>query len=136
MKKHSPHNEISPGIIRADLVAAEQAIQYFRTHKTKDIKNVAAYHLQQACEKLIKIQIYDASVKIDNAKLYTHNLVALLSYAEDKNINIVVPDYIKDNALEITKWEAGSRYGLGISVRINSLEKCLAIGKEWSEEVL
>lgn len=30
MKKHSPDNEISPGIIKADIVTAQQSISYFK----------------------------------------------------------------------------------------------------------
>ena len=29
MKKHNPKNEINPGIIKADIVAAGQAVTYF-----------------------------------------------------------------------------------------------------------
>lgn len=69
MKKHDPNNEINPGIIKADIVTAYQSISYFKEHKIKDIKNIAAYHLQQAIEKLIKIQIYDASIKLEYSRL-------------------------------------------------------------------
>ena len=135
MKKHSPNNEISPGIIKADIVTAQQSISYFKEHKIKDIKNIAAYHIQQAVEKLIKIQIYDSSASLDVSKLYTHNIEALLAYAESKQIDLIVPDYIRDNALTITKWEAGSRYGLGLPIRIDTLEKCFNLVSDWYEEV-
>ena len=49
---------LSKGLIRADIIAAKQAIEYFESKKIRDMKNIAAYHLQQAAEKLIKIQIY------------------------------------------------------------------------------
>ena len=45
------------GLIKADLVTAGQAIEYFEATSNKNIKNIAAYHLQQATEKLIKYQI-------------------------------------------------------------------------------
>ena len=61
-------NEISKGIIKADIISARQAIEYFVATGNKDIKNIAAYHLQQAAEKLIKYQIYESGVAIDNAK--------------------------------------------------------------------
>jgi len=49
---------LSKGIIRADILAARRAIEDFEETGIKDIKNIAAYHLQQASEKLIKLQIY------------------------------------------------------------------------------
>ena len=136
MKKHNADNEISPGIINADIVAAKQSITYYKEHNVKDIKNIAAYHLQQAAEKLIKIQLYDSAVKLDNSRLYTHNIEALLAYGADKQMELIVPDYIRNNALAITKWEAGSRYGLGLSIRITTLEKCLYIISEWYKTVV
>ncbi len=49
---------LTMSLIKADIVAAQQAVNYYENSNLKDIKNVAAYHLQQATEKLIKIQIY------------------------------------------------------------------------------
>ena len=47
--------KLTKGLIKADIIAAKQAIEYFEQKNNKDIKNVAAYHLQQAAEKLIKL---------------------------------------------------------------------------------
>ena len=44
------------GIIKVDLIAARQAMDYYKEKGIKDIKNIAAFHLQQAAEKLIKYQ--------------------------------------------------------------------------------
>lgn len=107
MKKPDIGNEISLGIVKADIIAAKQAIDYFNIHGNKDIKNIAAYHLQQAVEKLIKYQIYESSAKINNAKMYTHNIEGLIAYSESLGIDIVIPKLIKDNSLIITKWELG-----------------------------
>ena len=58
------------GLIKADLVTAGQAIEYFEATSNKNIKNIAAYHLQQATEKLIKytepqpIQTIQSSIRI------------------------------------------------------------------------
>ena len=73
------------GLIKADLVTAGQAIEYFEATSNKNIKNIAAYHLQQATEKLIKYQIYRATANPNNTKLYTHNIEKLIVYA-DTNI--------------------------------------------------
>ena len=44
--------ELNKSLIKADMIAARQAIEYFEQKGIKEIKNVAAYHLQQAAEKL------------------------------------------------------------------------------------
>ncbi|MBQ3797930.1 MAG: hypothetical protein II842_16910, partial [Butyrivibrio sp.] len=73
---------LSKGLIKADIIAARQAIEYYEEKRIKDIKNVAAYHLQQAAEKLIKYQIYKSGLKIDNSRIYTHNIEKLILYGE------------------------------------------------------
>ena len=58
---------------KADIIAAKQAIEYFEQKGIKEIKNIAAYHLQQAAEKLIKYQIYQGLESTDNRRMYTHD---------------------------------------------------------------
>ena len=47
---------LSIGIITADLIAAGHAISEYENGGIKDIKNIAAYHLQQAAEKFITVR--------------------------------------------------------------------------------
>ena len=124
---------LSKGLIKADIVAARQAIDYFNSKKIKDIKNVAAFHLQQASEKLIKYQIYHQVSSVDNRRMYTHDLSRLMDYAAAENIGLYIPKYIREHVNQITEWEAGSRYDISFSVRIDTLKKCYDIVKEWEE---
>ena len=53
--------------IKADLVAAERIMAEAKESKpklAKYLKGQAGYHLQQAAEKLIKIQIYSVENKL------------------------------------------------------------------------
>ena len=60
--------QLSKGLIQGDILAAKQAIEYYEKRKNKNIKNVAAFHLQQAAEKMIKIQIYRNVAILDYKK--------------------------------------------------------------------
>ncbi|MBR2589776.1 MAG: HEPN domain-containing protein [Clostridia bacterium] len=122
---------LTMALIKADIIAAEQAIEYYNEHNTKDIKNIAAYHLQQAAEKLIKIQIYAKATNINNTSMYTHNLERLIAYAQSLNIDFLLPKYIADNSLVITGWEAGSRYNVDFQIRITTLNKTLSEIQDW-----
>ena len=134
-KKHTQNVEVSKGIILADIITAKQAIQYFKKSKNKDIKNIGVYHIQQATEKLIKLQIYESGKKIDNSKTYTHSIKKLIKYGEELGLQINIPKAVKENAQMITDWEAGSRYGLGLSIRIDVLEKYCKLLEQWAKEV-
>jgi HEPN domain-containing protein len=126
--------KLSKSLIKADIIAANQAIEYYESNNIRDIKNIAAYHLQQAAEKLIKIQVYNSGVKYDNKSLYTHNIKTLILYAESLNIGLVVPDYIRKNSSVISDWEAGSRYDVGFSIRIDVLKKTADVIGNWIED--
>ena len=122
---------LSKGLIKADIIAARQAIEYYEEKRIKDIKNVAAYHLQQAAEKLIKYQIYKSGLKIDNSRIYTHNIEKLILYGESIGIPFYIPEYVREKSLRLTDWEAGSRYDIGFSIRIDLLKKVFGIIEEW-----
>ena len=127
--------KLSKGLIKADIIAAKQAIDFFESKKIKDIKNIAAYHLQQAAEKLIKYQIYKVLNDSDNRKMYTHDLSKLREYADSEGISLIVPEYIDDHLNSITDWEAGSRYNIGFSIRIDTLKKCAEVIEAWEKEI-
>ena len=127
--------KLTKGLIRADIIAAKQAIAFFEEKKVKDIKNIAAYHLQQASEKIIKYQIYKVLSDTDNRKMYTHDLSKLREYADSEGIPLIVPEYIDDHLNSITDWEAGSRYDIGFSIRIDTLKKCAEVIEAWEKEI-
>lgn len=104
--------ELSLGLINADIKTAEYALNDYKNSKSKDIKNICAYHIQQASEKLIKYQIYQNMKQPGNREMYTHDIGKLLRYVKTNNISIIIPDYITQNEDTITAWEAGSRYDL------------------------
>lgn len=127
--------KLTKGLIKADIIAARQAIEYFEEKNIKDIKNVAAYHLQQAAEKLIKYQLYGKLEKIDNRRMYVHDLSKLVEYAEVEGLELNVPKYIREHINSITEWEAGSRYDIGFSIRIDSLKRCYEVIEEWERQL-
>ena len=91
--------ELSMKLIKADLLMAQQGIELYKNREIKEIKNQAAYHLQQAAEKLIKIQIYNSGVSYNNKSLYVHNLKSLIAYIDSLQIDNVIPEIIRKNAL-------------------------------------
>lgn len=127
--------KLTMGLIKADIIAAKQAISYFEENKIRDIKNIAAYHIQQAMEKLIKIQVYRKATEYYNHKLFNHNIEKLILYAETLEIGLFVPKYVRDNSLVITDWESGSRYDVGFSIRIDTLKKAVSEAEAWYEKL-
>ena len=126
---------LTKGLIQADIIAAKQAIEYFETNKNRNIKSVAAYHLQQAAEKLIKIQIYANCSNISNSQMYTHNLERLIVYADSLDFVPIIPNYVRQHSVQITDWEAGSRYDVGFSVRIDTLKKTYEVICKWEKMI-
>lgn len=127
--------DLNMALIKADILMAKQGISLFEQNGIREIKNMTAYHLQQAAEKLIKIQIYRSGIEYNNKQLYIHNLVSLIRYAKSLGIEILIPKEIDENALDITDWEAGSRYDLHFSIRIDKLKKIYSVIWNWYEAV-
>lgn len=127
--------DLNMALIKADILMAKQGIELFEKNGIREVKNMTAYHLQQAAEKLIKIQIYRSGVEYSNRQLYVHNLVTLITYAQSLGIEFILPKKIDDNALLITDWEAGSRYDLHFSVRVDTLKSFYSAINDWYDKV-
>ena len=67
--------------------------------------------------------------------MYTHQIEKLILYADSLGINPIIPQYIRENSLIITAWEAGSRYDIGFSIRIDTLKKCYDVISEWLKKI-
>lgn len=123
--------KLTMALIKADIIAAKQAIEYFELNSVRNIKNIAAYHLQQSVEKLIKIQIYNKITNYDNRQVFTHDIEKLILYSDSLNVGIIIPKYVRDNSFTITDWEAGSRYDIHFSIRIDTLKKAYNEADTW-----
>ena len=95
----------------------------------KALKGIAAYHAQQAIEKIIKSEIYGVDPNVNPKKLYTHKIHDLCNIAAE--YGIAVPKEITKNAGMYTDLETGGRYDLHFSVRADSVEKALKLAQEW-----
>ena len=133
------NNPFSMGQIIADLYMADAAIRKAETLSSKAgkfFRGLAGYHLQQAAEKLIKIQIYDSGIEINNAKMYRHSLDDLMAYAESMGIELLVPKWVNTKKYVITSWEAEGRYDLHFVVRMDTLKRCYEELDQWRKDLV
>ncbi len=72
------------------------------------ILNNAAYHLQQAVEKVLKASLECVGVTVPN----TYKISKLLTMAVNNGANLVVTDWIDDHAEMLSEWEAETRYNI------------------------
>ncbi|MBR5970403.1 MAG: hypothetical protein IK016_08695 [Lachnospiraceae bacterium] len=130
--------ELVPAQIQADLFIAKATIKEAKRQTprlSKTMKGQAGYHLQQATEKLIKIQLYRSNKSLDFSKIFNHRIGDLILYGRSLGIDLIVPPYIENYAEIISGWEAEGRYDPHFVVRIDTLEKCAAIVSEWFDSV-
>ncbi len=124
--------------IKADIILAEKAVESSAEQNprfAKYLRGQAAYHVQQAVEKLIKIQLYNSGNQLDLSKIYKHSISSLLSYADDMGIVINVPALIRKNDELVTSWEAEGRYDVHLVVRTDTLRKYIETLKKWYESL-
>lgn len=127
--------ELDLFLIKADLLLSQKGIEESKTQKNprfaKYLRGQAAYHLQQASEKLIKMQLYKSGAVLDHAKIYKHSIGSLITYAEDLGIYIDVPALIRKNDELLSSWEAEGRYDVHVVVRTDTLEKYFRVISAW-----
>lgn len=123
---------LSMGVILADIVVVRKLLAEIESgSNNKYLKSIAAYHVQQPTEKMIKIQIYQSGKNYQNHTVYTHNLVRLTQYAGSIGVELIIPQYIADNLVLITSWEVRGRYDMRLMVRIDRLKHCFIVIEEW-----
>lgn len=131
--------ELTMSQVKADIMIATSCLDQSRTSPNKIAKYLrgqCGYHLQQASEKMIKIQLYATVSTVDQRKIYKHDLVEIITYAKSLGVNLSIPKYIDERALSISSWEAEGRYDVHIVVKSNTLSKCLSIVNEWYSDML
>ena len=105
-----------------DIMVAEKCIS------DRFLAGSVAYHLQQATEKILKIEI---ASREEDFRLYTHDITTLCDYSANKKYDFYIPDFVLLNSGIITSWEAKSRYNDSFEVEEDELSSCLKVIKEW-----
>lgn len=112
-------------LILADLSIVEE----YYASDNKSMKLLAAYHMQQAVEKTIKLK-----ADLEGLNLWGHDIDVLIHKCEENNINIRIPNYIKTHADQISHWESECRYYPIKTVRRDSLKKTLDVTTVWLDK--
>ncbi len=89
----------------------------------------AAYHMQQAIEKTIKLKAYVHGID----DIWGHDIRALINWCKKKGYNIDVPKLILKNANVYSQWEADCRYYPMKVVRKTSINAAYKVTKQWLE---
>lgn len=112
-------------LIKADL----KIVETYWDEEDKALRLQAAYHMQQAIEKTIKLK-----AEISGVNLWGHDIDVLIKKCDDAEIDIGIPKVIRDKADMYTHWEAECRYYPIKVVRKDSIKKVYDIITDWLEE--
>mgnify|MGYP003294891823 CR=1 FL=1 len=107
----------------------EKALSNFKTAKIvfnfasddEEQLNIVGYHLQQAIELAIKHILALNGVPFQK----THDIDQLINIADLNNIELYLPDYIKEKADTISLWESKTRYVMGYKVELNRISRAI-----------
>ena len=121
--------ELNRGLL--ELATADVEISELIITTTNDElkQNLAAYHTQQAIEKILKQLIIDKRGfgNID------HDLGRLVADAKAEEID--VPAWVEENAYEISRWATTIRYNTNFKTNRDSIKRFNLLVKEWLETV-
>lgn len=82
------------------------------------ILNNAAYHLQQAVEKVLKGALECVGVMVPN----THKISKLVKMISDNGANLTVTEWVDDHSEMLGEWEAQSRNDMDFLVEKRKLD--------------
>ncbi|MCD7765295.1 MAG: HEPN domain-containing protein [Lachnospiraceae bacterium] len=85
------------------------------------ILNNAAYHLQQAVEKILKGALECVGVTVP----YSHKISRLVSMITNNGANLVITDWLDDHAEMLSEWETETRYNMDFLVEKRKLDKAM-----------
>ena len=113
-------------IAKADLRMATLALG---TTNDEIMQNMAAYHTQQAIEKIIKNELVAARGYAG----VEHDLNILV--ADAKASGVTVPEWVDQNSYEISRWATTIRYNSNFRTNRDAIVQYGALAAEWLEEL-
>ena len=113
-------------IAKADLRMSQLALG---TANDEIMQNMAAYHTQQAIEKIIKTELIAtrgfAGVEHDIGRLV----------AEAKETSVRIPDWVDENSYEISRWATTIRYNSNFKTNRDSIVRYNELAAEWLKSI-
>lgn len=98
------------------------------------IRDIAAYHVQQAIEKELKHLLHDLNGVDDTTRRFkTHIIEELIQQAEE--LDLEIPDYVKEIAFDLSEWEAASRYSESSIAVTNEINDAISVYDRFVEYI-
>lgn len=94
------------------------------------ILNNAAYHLQQAVEKMLKGALECVGVTVPN----THKISKLVKMVSDNGANLTISDWVDEHSEMLSEWEAQTRYDMDFLVEKRKLDRAMKEIRVFFEE--
>lgn len=109
-------------LFRSAKMDYETAVMIWKSpYNDEMILNNAAYHLQQAVEKILKGALECTGITVPN----THKISKLLKMISDHGANLIVTDWIDDHSEMLSEWEAQTRYDMDFLVEKRKLDAAI-----------
>ena len=106
-------------LFRSARMDYETAVMIWQSlYNDEMILNNAAYHLQQAVEKVLKGALECVGVTVPN----THKISKLVRMISDNGANLLITDWIDDHSEMLGEWEAQTRYDMDFLVEKRKLD--------------
>lgn len=94
------------------------------------MQNSAAYHTQQAVEKMMKSVI----AKYGHRANLTHNITALSKDMDE--LGLSYPDWLRERDDELTSWSTTIRYNANFKSDYEEIAETIRLAKEWLDKLI
>ena len=83
--------------------------------------NGAAYHLQQAVEKILKGSLECVGITVPN----THKISKLVEMVYNHGANVQITEWLDDHSEMLSEWDAETRYNMDFVVEKRKLDRAI-----------
>ncbi len=117
-------------LFRSARMDYETAEMIWQSHTNDEmILNNAAYHLQQAVEKILKGALECVGVTVP----YSHKISKLVSMIINNGANLIITDWLDDHAEMLSEWETETRYNMDFLVEKRKLDRAMSEVRKFME---
>jgi HEPN domain-containing protein len=103
--------------------------KFYLSRKTDVSLNLAAYHTQQAIEKIVKALVNLSGVEYPR----THDVDLMIPLINSEIFK--VPDWVVDGTALFLKWEASARYKTSPVTVYTRVQKYLELTEQWLHDI-
>lgn len=122
-------------LAKSDMIAANILYKTSKKEQNNNLHNLVSYHIEQAVEKLILVQITNSNIPKNTVSTINIDIFTLLNISKYYKVKLNIPELIINNRQELADWQLRPRYDYSMKFSTSKLEIYLETLEKWYSEL-